>query len=127
MHIVKENTVFKVEFKQLIKFGTIEDSRINEIETSVSAYYKTTVLEMLDWRKDTDAKLMVCFLLNQKLNYSIPSLANWYGINRHYLRNSIVAQFEKCLTDSLQMRLVDDLAICLDKNNSTLDIASKLI
>lgn len=78
----------------------IDDPKIDQIEQMVAESYGTTVHELNVFYKDTDAKLMCCFLMYDVLGYSIKLLANWYRIYPNFLENKINEHYIRCLHDS---------------------------
>lgn len=110
MYIIKNNTVIPVPLKEVVQFGTCQDPRILKVETVVANYFKTTVHELNVFYKDTEAKVMCCFLLHDIFSYSIGSVAARYNIDRFYLQNQITRKYITCLQDNkalnevLQMR-----------------------
>lgn len=113
MQLLLEHTAMPIDLKNVIVLGKIEDVRVAKLEQSVAAHFGVSVHTLNDWKHDSDAKLMLCFLLCNTLQYSIGSVAKHYAINRLYLKNKIVDQYQKCLLDASEMMRVNALVMVL--------------
>lgn len=99
MYAIQDDTIVKVNCKELIKLGAIEDARVAKIEHLVADFFETTVYELDVFYKDTPAKLMCCFLLHDLLHYSVDSIAKKYRIYTTFLQKNILEHYHKCLLD----------------------------
>lgn len=109
MYVIKNDTVIPVEAKTIVSYGRVHDARIDKIEQIVAGHYNTTVHELNVFYRDTEAKIMCCFLLHDMFNYSIGSIAAKYHIDRLFLRNKIKQQYIKCLQNKADMQQVTAL------------------
>lgn len=105
--IVFNNGAFNiVDVKSSIALGSIVDPKVVVLEQSVAGHYGIAVGDLNDWKHDTDAKKMICFLLCHYLGYSVGSVASQYKINRLFLRNYIKETYKNCLLNANYMALV---------------------
>lgn len=109
MYIFKNNTIIPIDAKEIVLHQNIEDFRIADIEQIVSNYYGVNVSELDVYYRDSDAKLMCCFLLHHLLNYSVGSIAKKYRVFPLFLKNKIQEHYQKCLQDSVFMDQVTEL------------------
>lgn len=108
MYIFKNNTIIPIDAKEIVLHQNIEDFRIADIEQIVSNYYGVNVSELDVYYRDSDAKLMCCFLLHHLLNYSVGSIAKKYRVFPLFLKNKIQEHYQKCLQDSVFMDQVTE-------------------
>ena len=109
MYLFKGNTVVPVKILEYIKSGDTTDNRVTIIENVVANHYKTTVQDLQTSSKVTPARLMMCFLLFDKLHYGINGIANRYNIYNVYLKDTICDMYKMTLNDSKFFALVQDL------------------
>ncbi len=107
MRAFSNGTFNPVALEATLVLGNLVDVRVSALELTVSKYYNVNVLALKDWVVDSEAKLMLCFLLHHKLRYSIGSLAKAYNVNALFLRNEVLKIYENCLVDASVKRLVD--------------------
>lgn len=120
MYVIRDNQVILVDTKEVLSFGAVQDPRICKIEAIVADYFDTTVHELNVFYKDTEAKILCCFMLHDLFTYSIGSLAVRYNIDRLFLRNKITQIYINCLQDEADMRRVIALRsafFCSKKEN----------
>lgn len=89
-----------------------EDGRDNDIallEKIVAGNYNVKVADLDVFYKDSDAKLMCCFLVHDLLKYTVKSIAVKYGVNVWYLHAVIQDYYKKCLQDPAFMDHVKSL------------------
>lgn len=108
MKAFSNGTFSSVGLKATLVCGDLIDVKVEVFEAIVCDYYKVTKLSLKDWVVDSEAKLMLCFLLHHKLRYSIGSLANTYNVNVLFLRNNVLKIYESCLLDASKKVLVDN-------------------
>lgn len=109
MYLIKDQNIIPIDAKEIVLQQGIEDVRIQEIEQIVSGFYGINVSELDVYYRDTDAKLMCCFLLHHLLNYSIGSISKKYRVFPLFLKNKIQEHYQKCLQDSVFMAQVTEL------------------
>lgn len=128
MKVLKNNSLVPVDAKNVIETGKINDLRINKVEAIVTDHYRVTLDSLTDWRTDSNAKVMVCFMLHEHLHYSIGSLAKRYRVYHLRLRNLINETYVKCLTSPAFYTQYTSLkdSIFTDLINSHEPAASKL-
>lgn len=95
----------------------ISDPKIDQIEQMVARAYDTKVSELDVFYKDTDAKLMTCFLIYDVLGYNVKIIASWYSIYHRFLQNKIEEHYIKCLQDSGFMAKVTGFRIAVQNTN----------
>ena len=106
MYVIKDNAVVPIESKTIVSFGAVHDPRIVKIETVVADFFNTTIHELNVFYKDTDAKILTCFLLHDMFSYSIGSIAKRYNIDSLFLRNKITQTYLNCLQNEADMQRV---------------------
>jgi hypothetical protein len=121
MRAISGNIYAKLNVKTAISLGSITDVNVNRLEQLVANYYGVNVSGLNDWRNDSEAKKMVCFLLHHHLHYSIGSIAKVYNINRLYLRDCIVNEYINCLQNPEKKAIADGFI----KRLTSKDIGSK--
>ncbi len=109
MYLFKGNTIVPVKILEYIKSGDTTDNRVTIIENVVANHYKTTVQDLQTSSKVTPARLMMCFLLFDKLHYGINGIANRYNIYNVYLKDTIRDMYKMTLNDNKFFALVQDL------------------
>lgn len=124
MKAFSNGTFNPVALKATLVFGDLVDARVSTLEVAVSAHYNVTVFSLKDWVKDSEAKLMLCFLLHHKLRYSIGSLAKAYNVNALFLRNEVIKLYENCLVDASVKCLVDGFFCGI--NESTCEVLNNV-
>lgn len=97
MYAFKNGSIVPVNSVNVIETGEVTDARVIKAEKAVIDLYKVTAVELTDWRNNSEAKIMLCFMLHEHLHYSIGSLAKRYKIYHLYLRNQINETYVKCL------------------------------
>lgn len=97
MYAIKDNTVVKIDCKEVIRLGVVDDKRVERLELHISKHYRIGVQDLNTFYKDTDAKLMLCFLLHDWFNYSVASIAGRYNIYPAFLQKNITEHYHKCL------------------------------
>lgn len=100
MYVIEDNAIIPIKTKNVISFGTVQDPRIVKVETVVANYFNVNVHHLNLFYKDTDAKVMCCFLLHDLFMYSIGSLGSRYNIDRFFLRHKITQKYIDCLKDN---------------------------
>lgn len=118
MNTLRNNALFKTDIKHLVLTSTNTDLRIGVIEKLVADHYNTTVHELDVWYKNSDEKIMCCFLLHDLLNYTVSSLAHKYNIYPAFLQKNINEHYAKCLTDEAFFELVSSLKDAFFKDSS---------
>ena len=106
MYVIKDESVVKKDVKDIIVFGTVQDPRIVKIENVVANHFNTTIHELNVFYKDTEAKILTCFLLHDLFAYGISGLAVRYKIDRLFLRNKITQVYINCLSKKADMERV---------------------
>ena len=109
MYLITEHSIVPIEAKEIALTQQVVDKRINQIEQLVADAYNTNVSELDVYYRDSDAKLMCCFLLHHLLNYSVGSIAKKYRIFPLFLKNKIQEHYKRCLQDSVFMDHVSGL------------------
>jgi len=99
MYTIQDNTVVPIQCKDIINIGAIVDHRIERIENLVASHFKTSIHELHAGCRDTESKLMCCFMLHDVCHYSIGSLGAKYNVYHGFLRNKITGIYKKCLQD----------------------------
>jgi hypothetical protein len=85
--------------------GSEVDKRVVLLENKVCDYFYLPKYTLTDWRYDTDAKVLMCFILVKELGYSVSSVAREYNINRGYLRKRII-DIEKDIKYDVELNVV---------------------
>lgn len=106
MYKVEDNAIVPINVSQMLRFGKVIDNRVVKCEQIVAGYFEVSVHDLNTFYRDTEAKLMCCFVLHYVLQYSIGSIAKRYNINAGYLRKNITEYYKKCLLDKAFLRLV---------------------
>lgn len=107
MQVLNNGTYVLPNVIETIALGTVVDERVIRLERAVCDYYKLPVSDLKNWKYDTEAKKMLCFLLHHYLQYSIGSISSKYHINKLYLRNFITDFYKTCLLDSVKLSVVN--------------------
>lgn len=97
MYAIKDNTVVKIDAKNIIRLGVIDDARVERMEQIISKAYRIGVQDISVFYNDSDAKIMLCFLLHDMFNYSISSIAERYNIYASFLDKNIREHYHNCL------------------------------
>lgn len=109
MKVLVDNIYAKLDIADTIVLGTIVDSKVLHLENVIANYYNVSKSSLLDWRCDSKAKKMLCFVLHHHLHYAIGSLASRYCINHLYLRKCILEIYTECLQNNTKKLVVDGL------------------
>jgi hypothetical protein len=120
MYAIIDNDIVKVDCKEIIKLGVVEDLRVPQMEKLIAKIYNTTVYNLDIFYKDTPAKLMLCFMLHNEFNYSIKSLAERYRVYPAYLQKKIYEHYHKCLIDEAFFDCVKQLRSAFFSEDKTL-------
>lgn len=111
MKVIKNDSVVNVDVVNTIALGSVVDPKVVLLEHNVADYFDVNVNELSNWKHDTEAKKMICFLLYKHCHYSIASIAKQYRIDRFYLKNCIKDYYVRCLADDEFKVLVDRLLV----------------
>lgn len=109
MYLIKNNTVVPVRLKDLVLTEDKRDNDISIIESIVAEKYHVKVSDLDVFYKDSDAKLMCCFLVHDLLKYTVKSIAVKYGVNVWYLHSKIGDYYKHCIQDAAFMDHVKSL------------------
>lgn len=106
MYIIKDNNIIPVQAKSIVGLSDVLDVRVTHIEKIVAHNYNIPVHELTTFYRDSDAKVMCCFLLHDMFNYSIGSIAKRYHIDRLFLRTKIIRIYTDCLQSKNTLKQV---------------------
>lgn len=109
MYAIQNETIVKVDCKNLIKLGAIIDNRVDRLEAIVAKHFCMSVYDLDTFYKDSEGKLMVCFLLHEWLNYSVESIAVKYKIYPNFLQKNIIEYYHKYLINDAFCKTVNQL------------------
>ena len=117
MKAFSNGTFNPVCLKPTIVLGVLVDERVNLLERLVCDYYNVKLVSLMDWKVDSEAKKMLCFLLYHGLGYSIGSVSKRYNINSLFLRNCIRDLYVNCLSNADEKMLVDGFLYRIKDND----------
>lgn len=117
MKVFESASYLEIDVVQTIVLGTVVDPRVVLFESVVADFYDTTIHQLSNWQHDTEAKKMLCFLLQHHCHYSICSIAKKYRIDSKFLRNSIRNIYIGCLQDPCKKALVDGFIVSIGLNS----------
>jgi hypothetical protein len=80
-------------------FGLKVDKKVYFLELAVIQYYSIDEALLKDWRYDSQAKIVICFLLFHVYGYSIGSLSDRYHIYKLRLIDRIKKIYQDLDTD----------------------------
>lgn len=109
MYAIQNETIVKVDCKNLIKLGAIIDNRVDRLEAIVAKHFCMSVYDLDTFYKDSEGKLMVCFLLHEWFNYSVESIAVKYKIYPNFLQKNIIEYYHKYLINDAFCKTVNQL------------------
>lgn len=92
-----DGNIAQIDIKASMALGAVVDGNVMRLENAVKQYYDVNTYELTDWRIDSDAKKMICFLLVWHLGYSITSVAKAYNIYRGYLKTVVIDHYKNLL------------------------------
>lgn len=101
MYVFRENSLVPIALKHIVLTGEVEDFRIKQIEQIIANEYNVSVHELDVYYRDSEAKIMCCFMVHNLLGYSVKSIAKKYKIYPAFLQNKINEHFIKCLEDKV--------------------------
>lgn len=109
MYLIRNNSVVPLKLKDIVFTEDGRDNDIALLEKIVADNYNVKVADLDVFYKDSDAKLMCCFLVHDLLKYTIKSIAVKYGVNVWYLHSKIQEYYLQCLRDDVFMNHVSSL------------------
>jgi len=109
MYVFRENSILPIALKHIVLTGEVEDYRIKQIEEIVASEFNVSVHDLDTFYRDTEAKIMCCFLVHTLLEYHVNSIAKKYRIYPAFLQTKINELFIKYLQDKASFNLITRL------------------
>lgn len=109
MYAIQDRAIVKVDCKNLIKLGAITDHRVEKLEAIVAKHFCMSVYDLDTYYKDSEGKLMVCFLLHEWFDYSVESIAVKYKIYPSFLQKNIIEYYHKYLINDAFYTTINQL------------------
>jgi hypothetical protein len=75
MKVLVNGTYVGVDIHDTVTLGCIVDPRVVRLEQLVADHYDININALTDWKDNSDAKKLLCFLLHHHCHYSISSIA----------------------------------------------------
>lgn len=101
MFIIRDNKIVEITGNKLHRLEDRTDKRVQLLESLIAEEFNTTIHKLDLFYKDSNAKLMCCFMLHVLFDYSIATIAKQYNINRHFLGKNIREYFVKCIKEDV--------------------------
>lgn len=77
--------------------GDKKPEKVKRLEAVIAEDYDINVHELWNWYRDSEAKIMMCFVLIHYMNYVPGSVAKVYKINHHFMMKRIVDLYQIAL------------------------------
>lgn len=92
----------------------ITDAVLTHVERIVADAYNVTTTDLHLFYKDSDAKLMCCFLLFDRFDFKQSYLAKHYKINPEYLMQNIVLIYVAYFSNGRVTKIINHIEKQLD-------------